>query len=132
MEAKAILRNCPMPARKMRLVVDQIRGVNVDKALNILQYSQRPLYAQYVSKLLRSGIANWAQINDGRRIEESDLFVKTVMVDAGFSIKRLRTAPQGRGNRISKRSNHITLIVDSRQDAGKTVSEESLTADTNA
>ena len=121
-----------MPARKMRLVVDQIRGVNVDKALNILQYSQRPLYAQYVSKLLRSGIANWAQINDGRRIEESDLFVKTVMVDAGFSIKRLRTAPQGRGNRTSKRSNHITLIVDSRQDAGKTVSEESLTEDTNA
>jgi large subunit ribosomal protein L22 len=71
-------------------------------------------------------------MNEGRRIEESDLFVKTVMVDAGFTIKRLRTAPQGRGNRISKRSNHITIIVDSRQDVGAQKSAESLTEDTNA
>lgn len=130
MEAKAILRNCPLSPRKMRLVVDQVRGVNVEKALNILQFSQRPLYAQYVSKLLRSAIANWAQGNDGRRIEESNLFVKTIMVDEGMSMKRMRTAPQGRGYRIQKRSNHITLIVDSRQDAG--VQEEVLTEETNA
>lgn len=130
MEAKAILRNCPHSARKMRLVVDQVRGVNVEKALNILQFSQRPLYAQYVSKLLRSAIANWAQANEGRRIEESNLFVKTIMVDEGMSMKRMRTAPQGRGYRIQKRSNHITLIVDSRQDAG--VQNEELTEETNA
>jgi len=131
MEAKAILRNCPLSPQKMRLVVDQVRGVNVDKALNILQFSQRPMYAQFVSKLLRSAIANWAQANDGRRIEDSDLFVKTIMVDGGMSMKRLRTAPQGRGNRIQKRSNHITLIVDSRQDIA-TGNEESVTEETNA
>jgi large subunit ribosomal protein L22 len=130
MEAKAILRNCPMSARKMRLVVDQVRGVNVDKALGILQFSQRPLYAQYVSKLLRSAIANWGQANEGRRIEDSELFVKTVMVDEGMSMKRLRTAPQGRGYRIQKRSNHITLVVDSRQDQG--LLEEITTEDNNA
>ncbi len=115
----------------MRLVVDQVRGVNVEKALNILQFSQRPLYAQFVSKLLRSAIANWAQGNEGRRIEESNLFVKTIMVDEGMSMKRMRTAPQGRGYRIQKRSNHITIIVDSRQDAG-VQNEEVLTEDSNA
>jgi large subunit ribosomal protein L22 len=131
MEAKAILRNCPLSPQKMRLVVDQVRGAGVDKALNILQFSQRPLYAQYVSKLLRSAIANWAQANEGRRIEESNLFVKTIMVDEGMSMKRMRTAPQGRGYRIQKRSNHITIIVDSRQDAG-VQNEEVLTEETNA
>ncbi|MFN7302459.1 MAG: 50S ribosomal protein L22 [Bacteroidia bacterium] len=131
MEAKAILRNCPLSPQKMRLVVDQVRGVNVEKALNILQFSQRPLYAQFVSKLLRSAIANWAQGNEGRRIEESNLFVKTIMVDEGMSMKRMRTAPQGRGYRIQKRSNHITIIVDSRQDAG-VQNEEVLTEDSNA
>lgn len=131
MEAKAILRNCPLSPQKMRLVVDQVRGVNVEKALNILQFSQRPLYAQFVSKLLRSAIANWAQANEGRRIEESNLFVKTIMVDEGMSMKRMRTAPQGRGYRIQKRSNHITIIVDSRQDAG-VQNEEVLTEETNA
>lgn len=131
MEAKAILRNCPLSPQKMRLVVDQVRGVNVEKALNILQFSQRPLYAQYVSKLLRSAIANWAQGNEGRRIEESNLFVKTIMVDEGMSMKRMRTAPQGRGYRIQKRSNHITIIVDSRQDAGAQ-NEEALIEENNA
>lgn len=131
MEAKAILRNCPLSPQKMRLVVDQVRGVNVEKALNILQFSQRPLYAQFVSKLLRSAIANWAQGNEGRRIEDSNLFVKTIMVDEGMSMKRMRTAPQGRGYRIQKRSNHITIIVDSRQDTG-VQNEEVLTEDSNA
>jgi large subunit ribosomal protein L22 len=131
MEAKAILRNCPLSPQKMRLVVDQVRGENVEKALNILQFSQRPLYAQFVSKLLRSAIANWAQGNEGRRIEESNLFVKTIMVDEGMSMKRMRTAPQGRGYRIQKRSNHITIIVDSRQDVG-VQNEEVLTEDSNA
>lgn len=113
MEAVAKLKNCPLPPRKMRLVVDQIRGEKVDKALNILQFSQRRYYAIYVEKLLKSAIANWEQKNDGKRAEESDLIVKTIMVDAGYALKRLRTAPQGRAHRQKKRFNHITIIVDS-------------------
>ena len=113
MEAVAKLKNCPLPPRKMRLVIDQIRGQRVDKALNLLQFSQRRYYAIYVEKLLKSAIANWEQKNDGARAEDSDLFVKTAMVDGAYALKRLRTAPQGRANRMKKRFNHITLIVDS-------------------
>ncbi|MBX2985760.1 MAG: 50S ribosomal protein L22 [Bacteroidia bacterium] len=113
MEAVAKLKNCPLPPRKMRLVIDQIRGQKVDKALNLLQFSQRRYYAIYVEKLLKSAIANWEQKNDGARAEDSDLFVKTAMVDGAYALKRLRTAPQGRANRMKKRFNHITLIVDS-------------------
>ncbi|MCO6494218.1 MAG: 50S ribosomal protein L22 [Bacteroidetes bacterium] len=113
MEAVAKLKNCPLPPRKMRLVIDQIRGQKVDKALNLLQFNQRRYYAVYVEKLLKSAIANWEQKNDGARAEDSDLFVKTAMVDGAYALKRLRTAPQGRANRMKKRFNHITLIVDS-------------------
>jgi large subunit ribosomal protein L22 len=113
MEAVAKLKNCPLPPRKMRLVVDQIRGEKVDKALNILQFSQRRYYAIYVEKLLKSAIANWEQKNDGMRAEDADLFVKTIMVDGSYTLKRLRYAPQGRAYRQKKRFNHITLIVDS-------------------
>ncbi|MCK9480400.1 MAG: 50S ribosomal protein L22 [Bacteroidia bacterium] len=113
MEAVAKLRNCPLPPRKMRLVVDQIRGQKVDKALNILQFSQRKYYAIYVEKLLKSAIANWEQKNDGERAEDAELFVKSVMVDGAYALKRLRTAPQGRAHRMKKRFNHITLVVDS-------------------
>ncbi len=116
MEAVAYLRNCPLSPRKMRLVVDQIRGVDIQKALGILKYSQRPYYAIYVEKLLKSAINNWEQKNDGRRADDNELFVKVVHVDGGTSQKRLRTAPQGRAYRIRKRTNHITLIVDSRVD----------------
>jgi len=112
MEAKAILRNCPLSPRKMRLVADVVRGERVERALNILQWNQKPTYAIYLSKLLKSAIANWGQANTGERIEDSELYVKTIMVDGGIVVKRLRTAPQGRGYRIRKRSNHITLIVD--------------------
>lgn len=112
MEAVARLKNCPLPPRKMRLVVDQIRGQRVEDALNSLQFSQRRYYAIYVEKLLKSAIANWEQLNDGARAEDSELFVKTVMVDAGYALKRLRTAPQGRAYRQKKRFNHITLVVD--------------------
>lgn len=113
MEAVAKLKNCPMPPRKMRLVVDQIRGQKVDLALNILQFSQRRYYAIYVEKLLKSAISNWEQKNEGQRAEDAELFVKTVMVDASYALKRLRTAPQGRAYRQKKRFNHITLVVDS-------------------
>jgi len=112
MEAKAILRNCPMPPRKMRLLADQVRGQKVERALNILQWNQRPAYALYLNKLIRSAVANWSQQNSGARIEESELFIKSIMVDGGFTVKRLRTAPQGRGYRQLKRTNHVTVVID--------------------
>lgn len=111
MEAVAKLNNCPMSPRKMRLVVDQIRGKRVDHALNALRFNQKPAYAIYIEKLLKSAIANWQQKNeDGAGVGE--LFVKEVYVNQGRVLKRLRPAPQGRGYRIRKRSNHVTLIVD--------------------
>ncbi|MDA0685943.1 MAG: 50S ribosomal protein L22 [Bacteroidetes bacterium] len=113
MEAKAILRNCPLSPRKMRLVADMVRGQRVEKALNILQWNPKPTYAIYLSKLIKSGIANWGQMNGDERIEDSELYVKTIMVDGGLAMKRLRTAPQGRGYRQKKRSNHVTIVIDS-------------------
>jgi large subunit ribosomal protein L22 len=114
MEARAILRNCPLSPRKMRLVADLVRGQRVEKALSILQWNQKPTYAIFLSKLIKSGIANWGVVNNDARIEESDLYVKSINVDGGLAMKRLRTAPQGRGYRQRKRSNHVTVIIDSK------------------
>jgi len=111
----AKLMNNPTSPRKTRLVADQIRGVDVDKALGILQYSPRES-APKMRKLLLSAVANWQAKNEGRRMEDSQLYVKQIMVDEGRTMKRMRTAPQGRGYRIRKRSNHITLILGSRVD----------------
>jgi large subunit ribosomal protein L22 len=111
----AKLMNNPTSPRKTRLVADLIRGVDVDKALAILQYNPRES-APKMRKLLLSAIANWQAKNEGKRIEDSQLYVKTVMVDEGRTMKRMRTAPQGRGYRIRKRSNHITMVVGSRVD----------------
>lgn len=113
MEAVAKLNNCPTSPRKMRLVVDLIRGEQVEKALYILRYTNKEA-AIRVEKLLLSAIKNWELKNEGQRPEDSKLFVKTIAVDCGRQLKRLRPAPQGRGYRIRKRSNHVTLIVDSR------------------
>lgn len=113
MEAIAKLNNCPTSPRKMRLVVDLIRGERVEKALYILKYTNKEA-AIRVEKLLLSAIKNWEEKNEGQRPEDSILFVKTIMVDGGRQLKRLRPAPQGRGYRIRKRSNHVTLIVDSK------------------
>lgn len=113
MEAKAILRNCPLSPRKMRMVADTVRGQKVERALNILQWNQKPGYSLYLSKLIRSAVANWSQANSGERIEDSNLYVKTILVDGGVTMKRLRTAPQGRGYRQRKRSNHVTVVIDS-------------------
>lgn len=124
MEAVAKLNNCPMSPRKMRLVVDQIRGVEIEKALNILKFNQKPTYATHVEKLLRSAIANWENANDTRVDENTGLMVKEVYVGPGRSLKRLRPAPQGRAHRIRKRSNHITLIVDSKNTVEKGVEVE--------
>jgi large subunit ribosomal protein L22 len=99
----------------MRLVVDLIRGENVEKALYILKYTNKEA-AIRVEKLLLSAIKNWEAKNEGKRVEESALYVKEVSVGGGRQLKRLRPAPQGRGYRIRKRSNHVTLIVDSKND----------------
>lgn len=110
----AVLRNCPTSPRKMRLVADLVRGEEVNKALDILRYSSKEA-AGRLEKLLLSAIANWQQKNEGVRIEESDLVVKEIYVDSARVLKRLRPAPQGRAYRIRKRSNHVTLVVDSRK-----------------
>ena len=109
----AKLQNCPTSPRKMRLVVDLIRGENVEKALYILKYTNKEA-AIRVEKLLLSAIKNWEAKNEDKRVEDSGLYVKEVSVGGGRQLKRLRPAPQGRGYRIRKRSNHVTLIVDSK------------------
>lgn len=108
----AVLRNCPTSPRKMRLVVDLIRGVEVNKALDILRYTPKEA-AIRVEKLLKSAIANWENKNDGARLEDANLIVKEVYVDSARVLKRLRPAPQGRAHRIRKRSNHVTIVLDS-------------------
>ena len=107
----AKLRNVPTSPRKMRLVVDMIRGVEVYKALGILKFSNKEA-ARRVEKLLRSAVANWEQKNE-RKADAGELYVSTVFVDCAPMLKRLRPAPQGRGYRIRKRSNHVTIFVDS-------------------
>ena len=111
----AKLQNCPTSPRKMRLVVDLIRGMNVEKAIYTLKFLNKEA-AIRVEKLLLSAIKNWEAKNEGKRVEDSNLFVKEVSVGGGRQLKRLRPAPQGRGYRIRKRSNHVTLIVDSKND----------------
>ena len=123
----AKLMNNPTSPRKTRLVADLIRGVDVDKALAILQYNPRES-APKMRKLLLSAVANWQAKNEGKRIEDSQLYVKSIMVDEGRTMKRMRTALQGRGYRIRKRSNHITMVIGSRVDetpkASNTQTEE--------
>jgi len=110
-KAFAILRNCPSSPRKMRYVVDMIRGVEVNKALDILKFSNKEA-AGSVEKLLLSALANWQVKNEGMRVEDSNLIVKEAFVDCGTMAKRLKTAPQGRAYRVRKRSNHVTLVLD--------------------
>ena len=106
----AKLKNVPSSPRKMRLVADMVRGKEVFKALGLLKFSNKEAAAK-VEKLLRSAIANWEQKNE-RKAENGELYVKTIFVDCAPMLKRLRTAQQGRGYRIRKRSNHVTLFVD--------------------
>ncbi|KAA6350226.1 50S ribosomal protein L22 [termite gut metagenome] len=108
----ARLRNVPTSPRKMRLVVDMIRGLEVNRALGVLKFSSKEAAAR-VEKLLRSAIANWEQKNE-RKAEGGELYVSKIFVDAGATLKRMRPAPQGRGHRIRKRSNHVTLFVDTK------------------
>jgi len=112
MEAVSKLKNVPTSPRKMRMVADLIRGKKVNQALNLLKYEPKEGAAR-LEKLLLSAISNWQNANEDARLEDADLFIKSITVDGGKILKRFRPAPQGRAHRIRKRSNHVTLIVDS-------------------
>lgn len=110
--AIAKLNNCPTSPRKMRLVADVIRGEEVLKALNMLKHMPQDA-APRLEKLVMSGLANWQAKNEGKNADEESLIVKEIFVDSARVLKRLRPAPQGRAHRIRKRSNHVTIIIDS-------------------
>ncbi|MDQ4140827.1 MAG: 50S ribosomal protein L22 [Bacteroidota bacterium] len=115
MEAIAKLKNVPTSPRKMRLVANLVRGKSVNKALSLLKFEANA-GAEKIEKLLLSALSNWQQKNENVRLEDANLVIKEIFVDEGKMLKRLRPAPQGRGHRIRKRSNHVTLIVDSVQE----------------
>ncbi len=108
----AKLKGCPSSPRKMRYVVDMVRGMEVNRALGVLRFSKKKA-AYDVEKLLRSAIANWETKND-RKAEDGELFVSRIFVDEGVTMKRMRPAQRGRGYRIRKRSNHVTIFVDTK------------------
>jgi len=110
-KAIAVLRDCPTSPRKMRIVADTVRGVEINKALGLLRYSKKEASIR-LEKLLRSAIANWETKNEGERIENTPLCVKEIFVDGGRMLKRVQPAPQGRAHRIRKRSNHVTVVID--------------------
>ena len=107
-------QNVPSSPRKMRYVVDLVRGMEVNRALGTLKFCAKAASAD-VEKVLRSAIANWEQKNE-RKAEDGELFITKIFVDEGATLKRMRPAPQGRGYRIRKRSNHVTLYVDTKKD----------------
>ena len=114
MEAVAKLKNCPISPRKMRLVVDNIRGKDVEQALNILKYTKMEA-STWLEKVVVSAIANWENKNGGVvDADDHDLYIKTAFVDGGTQLKRFRPAPHGRAHRIRKRTNHVTIIVENR------------------
>ena len=108
----AKLNNCPTSPRKMRLVADLVRGMDVQKAAAVLQYSKKEASIK-LEKLLRSAIANY-EVKSGNSWEDANLYIKEIRVDGGRSLKRIQPAPQGRAHRIRKRSNHVTIVVDSK------------------
>ncbi|ALI99502.1 MULTISPECIES: 50S ribosomal protein L22 [Rufibacter] len=113
MEAVAKLNNVPSSPRKMRLVANLIRGKRVTQALGLLKFTPNA-GAPKLEKLLLSALSNWQAANEDARIEDANLYIKEIRVDEGKMLKRLRPAPQGRGHRIRKRSNHVTLVIDSK------------------
>lgn len=124
MEAIAKLNNVPTSPRKMRVVADLVRGQRVNSALNILKFEAKQGAAR-LEKLLLSAISNWQAKNEDAKLEEADLYVKEIYVDSGRILKRLRPAPQGRAHRIRKRSNHVTLVIDSHNAAEESNTENS-------
>lgn len=115
--AKAMLRNSTIAPRKMRLVIDLVRGMSVDKALNVLKFTSKA-GALPVRKLLISAIANWESKNEGVRVADGALFIKSAFVNEGRTLKRFQPAPQGRAHRIRKHSSHVTLILDTKEELG--------------
>tara|TARA_B100000579_G_C22121967_1_gene527991 strand:+ start:56 stop:472 length:417 start_codon:yes stop_codon:yes gene_type:complete len=111
--AFAKLNNCPTSPRKMRLIADLIRGLDVEKALAELKLSPKEASIR-MEKLLLSALANWESKNEGKRMDDHNLYISELKVDSGRMLKRVQPAPQGRAHRIRKRSNHVTLVVDSR------------------
>ncbi len=111
----ARLRNVPTSPRKMRLVADLVRGMDVEKAMHVLQHTNKEA-AGRLYKLVRSAVANWEVKNEGARIEDNALYIKEISVDSGRMLKRVQPAPQGRAYRVRKRSNHVTLILGNRLD----------------
>ncbi len=120
----------PTSPRKTRIMADVIRGKDVDYAMNVLKYSRKES-AEKLLKLLKSAIANWQVKNEGVRLEDAQLYVKSIVVDSGRMLKRLRTAPQGRGYRIRKRSNHVTLIIDNKADMNQNNAENNIVEETH-
>jgi len=118
--AMAKLNNCPTSPRKMRLVADLIRGKDVEKALYELKFNPKEASLR-LEKLLESAIHNWEGKNEGKKFEDNQLYIKEIYVDSSRMLKRLRPAPQGRAHRIRKRSNHVTIIIDSKLTKKETV-----------
>ena len=116
--AFAKLNNCPTSPRKMRLIADLIRGMDAEKALAELKLNPKEASVR-MEKLLLSALANWENKNEGKRMDDSNLYISEVKVDSGRMLKRIQPAPQGRAHRIRKRSNHVTLVVDSRKNEVK-------------
>ncbi len=114
--AIAKLNNVPTSPRKSRLVADMVRGMEVNHALDVLKYSKKEA-SNRLGKLLRSAIANWEAKNEDNRkeLENGNVYIKTIMVNEGRTLKRIRTAPQGRAARIRKRSNHVTIVLDTKK-----------------
>jgi large subunit ribosomal protein L22 len=127
----AKLNNCPTSPRKMRLVADMIRGKKVDLALNMLRFTKKEA-AERLEKLLLSALANWQNKNEGIRIEDQELFISKIFVDSGRMLKRMRPAPQGRGHRVRKRSNHVTLYLDSKNSGAETATTTETTENTES
>ena len=118
----AVLRNCPTSPRKMRLVADMIRGVEVNRALDMLKFSTQDA-SQKLEKLVLSALANWQNKNEDVRLEDSKLIVKEVYVDQSKTLKRIQPAPQGRAYRVRKRSNHVTVVLGNATEEVETVEE---------
>jgi len=111
----AMLRNCPTSPRKMRLVADMIRGNDVNRALDVLKFSSKEA-SRRLEKLVLSAVANWQNKNENARLEDSHLIVKEIFVNQGRTLKRIQPAPQGRAYKIRKRSNHVTVILGSKNE----------------
>jgi large subunit ribosomal protein L22 len=133
LKTTALARNVAVPTspRKTRVVADLIRGLEVMQAMNVLHYNAKKAPAARLEKLLQSAISNW-ELKSGEKIDEGSVYVKTIAVDSGRMLKRLRPAPQGRGHRIRKRSNHVTIILDNIANRGKNkVAAEAEVEETN-